>query len=238
MDKRRQLQEEEYMFPYHYLVSTEGRFSQVRVLWWGMIYRAYIDYIIDHLPHFNSLAEVGAGDAKVISAVQRRFPDREYTAIDYSPRACALAKAMTTNIKVVQKNIVHEPVGEYDVVLCVETLEHIPLEEVVQFVQSLYQMTKHLILTVPSDNIPVSAKHYQHFNRESLTKFLKPFTTDIQYVNRETIFSNLLMSLLANRCYAITSSRVQNLAYRWYKRSYQVASDEEGRQLVAVCTHR
>ena len=238
MDRTQKLQEDEYMFPYHHLVSTEGRFSQVRVLWWGMIYRAFIDYIIDHLPHFNSLAEVGAGDGKVISAVQRRFPDREYTAIDYSPRACALAKAMTTNIRVEQKNIVHESVGEYDVVLCVETLEHIPLEEVSQFVQSLYQMTRHLILTVPSDNIPVSAKHYQHFNRESLTKVLKPFKTDIQYVNRKTIFSKLLKSLLANRCYAITSSRVQDIAYRWYKRRYQVASDEEGLQLVAVCTHR
>lgn len=58
-----------------------------------------------------------------------------------------------------------------------ETLEHIPPKNIPKILNKLYDLLKEngtLILTVPSTNLPLQPKHYQHFSESKINLLLKP----------------------------------------------------------------
>jgi SAM-dependent methyltransferase len=237
MDTTQQLQDDQYEFPYHYLVESEGRFSQTKTLRWGFIYRSYIEYIKTLLSDtsFDSVAEVGSGDGKIIHALQKAFPEATYTGIDYSERACALARAFNPNAEILCDDI-RNVNRTFDMVLCIETLEHIPPEEVDAFVHNLYRITgQYLILTVPSTNIPVKKKHYQHFEADQLTRVLQPFeAVTVQYLNRQNILKHALKTCMSNKLFTINTPKITHPLFQLYMRKNLYADSSDGSRIAVL----
>jgi len=180
IDKKFAIQEARYIFPYHHLVDFE-KFSNYKVLSWGIEYYGYINRIIDIIKqiNFNSLLDVGCGDGKLIFEIMKFSKDKKVVGVDLSEKAIGFAKAFNyENGAQFYCGDLADIKEKFDVVTLIETLEHIPNKEVNKFIDSIYERLNDggsLIVSVPSDNLPVSAKHYRHYNVELLLRQFHKF---------------------------------------------------------------
>ena len=98
---------------------------------------------------------------------------QEIGGVDYSSRAIGYANAMVSDVEWVCGDIRDPQVvdARFDVVTLVETLEHIKPSEIHDFLSGVNRRLANdgtFVVTVPSRNVRVSRKHYQHFDLESL----------------------------------------------------------------------
>jgi SAM-dependent methyltransferase len=245
MQGEQRVQDDQYAFPYHYIPRWEGGFSQAVVLRWGYEYAAYTSHLLERLARleFDSLLDVGCGDGRFVSEAQRRFGRaRSFVGVDYSERAIQLAQAMNPVGSFVCASVVEDdlPGQPFDVVTLIETLEHIPPEDVAAFVEGLRKQTRDgavLLVSVPSDNIPVQKKHYQHFDLASLTAALSPHfrIRDHAFINRRSPWVKLLERCMANGLYALREHHLLSLGYRAYVRYGFHADASNAKRVVAEC---
>lgn len=245
LTEQQQLQESQYAFPYHYLPRVDDRtFSQIAVHRHGYEYLSYITFLLEYLGNieFNSLLDVGCGDGRFICEAMNYFPHKEFLGIDYSERAILMAKAMCVQASYMVGDITNAKLfdRQFDVIVSIETLEHIPFELTGDFVQGLASHLKddgYVLLTIPSDNIPVNPKHYQHFSEQSLHKTLTPFfeIQELAYLNRKSAVVRLVNRLLNNRFFIFREPKLMGLAYRTYLRFFFHAGSKNGTRLFAVC---
>lgn len=164
---KQQIQEDEYDFPYHYfdLKCELIKFKYIRYL-----------NIIDHVksilkPFCNQvILDAGCGDGRF--CYELRNEKVKLIGIDFSERAVGFAKIINphaqfkaTGLKDVQLE------DKVDVIVCLEVIEHLLPEELKQVVDRFKNLLKKdgfIIVSVPSINIPVERKHYQHFSEASL----------------------------------------------------------------------
>ncbi len=245
LSKQQQLQESQYSFPYHYLARVDNRsFSQVFVHRNGYEYLSYTSFLLEYLRNlaFNSLLDVGCGDGRFICEAINCFPHKEFIGVDYSERAILMARAMCPQACYLAGDITNTKLFDrrFDIIISIETLEHIALELTGDFVQGLASYLKddgNLLLTVPSDNIPLNPKHYQHFSQQSLHKTLTPFfeIQELKYLNRKSAIVNLVNRLLINRFFMLHEPILMGLAYRTYLKFFLHAGPKNGTRLFAVC---
>ena len=241
----RAIQEAEYEFPYHYIPRLEGgNFSQVRKLRWGYEYLSYLRFILARLEkiEFDSLLDVGCGEGRFLSEVSKRFLDKKLTGADTSARALEYARLLNPQLKftcgdITDPSLFAEP---FDVITLIETLEHIPPPGVADFVRGLRRYVKdegRLILSVPSENLRLNRKHYQHFTLESLRAALKPHfaVTEHYFLNRISRWDTLLGKLLDNRLFILNEPRLLNALYRRYESSLLNALESDGKRICVVC---
>lgn len=124
----------------------------------------------------------------------------------------------------------------FDIVTMLETLEHIKEKEEADALKETYRVLKPnglLVLTVPSTNIPVSTKHYRHYDAEGLRNKLKNagFTVCVQTGYRDpTLWLNgSLPSLIRKSIRASVYAADYALSYQLSKSS---AKDAHG--LIAL----
>lgn len=238
------VQEQEYDFPYHYLVQSLNTGIKLTVSWpWGYKYLAGLDLIfglIERRP-FKSLVEVGCGDGRIISEIQKRHLECRFVGIDYSPRAIAFAKAFNPNVDFRVVDVTAEsPKEVFDVVLLSEVLEHIHPKDIPDFMISLRDLMHQdslLILTVPHINQPVIEKHFQHFSESSLQATLGEHfeLAEVLHFDRHTRMLGWIQKIFFNSLYQVTNRRFQSWLYRKYRRSYFAANASNGRRLAALC---
>jgi SAM-dependent methyltransferase len=239
------VQDDQYAFPYHYIPRWEGGFSQAVVLRWGYEYAAYTGHLLDRLAQleFDSLLDVGCGDGRLVYELQRHFGNaRNFVGVDYSERAVRLAQAMNPSGTYLCADVVEDdlPGQPFDAVTLVETLEHIPPERVHAFVEGLRKRTRDggtLLVSVPSSNIPVQKKHYQHFDLASLTAALAPHfqVRDHAFINHLSPWAKLLERVMANGLYALREPRLLSLGYRTYLRYWLHADAKSAKRVVVEC---
>ena len=200
------VQEAEYEFPYHYIPRLEGgNFTQVRKLRWGYEYLSYLRFVLARLERveFDSLLDVGCGEGRFLREVSRRFPGKRLLGVDFSARAVEYARLLNPGLRFAREDIADAaaPSKGFDVVTLIETLEHVPPGELREFVEGLRRRTRDgglLVVSVPSKNIKMSAKHYQHFDLDLLKTTLAPFFEVVEhyYLNRISKWDKLLSALL------------------------------------------
>lgn len=245
-DTEQQIQEHQYTFPYHHIprMTEGGSFSQMRVLRWGYEYIAYLEEVLGFIEEktFEKLLDVGCGDGKFLFEAKKRFPEKTLEGVDYSEQAVGFARAFAPNVSFHVGDITNSDIlaGTYDIIALIEVLEHIPPKEIGRFLDALHKRMDEnsiLIITVPSDNMPVSSKHYQHFNVSLLKKTIDPYfmISEHRFLNRIGIGQKIIQSCLSNRFFAITQQRVLNFLFRYYKRNYLKASSRNGKRIFAVC---
>jgi len=219
--EREAIQEEEYDFPYHHLVSIRP-FGETRHLFWGYKYAAYLEKILDTLKkfEFNSLIDIGCGDGKVLAEVNRHFPGKRLVGTDYSEKSLQFARAFSPHLTFTTSTD-----EKFDGFVLVEVLEHINPEQMNTFLDSICANLKSGafgIVTTPCDNEPVNPKHYQHFNKDSIERTLgKHFEiVSFEYTSALTVGVKLLQRLFANRWFTLNHSGLRNFFYSFYKTHY------------------
>lgn len=239
------VQEAEYEFPYHYIPRLDGEnFSQVRKLRWGYEYLSYLRFVLARLERveFRSLLDVGCGEGRFLREVSKRFTGKRLLGVDFSARAIEYARLLNPGLDFLRADIarVEESTERFDVVTLIETLEHVPPTELERFVAGLRRRTRDggtLVVSVPSVNIKMSAKHYQHFDLNSLTKALAPHfeVAEHFYLNRISKWDRLLNAFLTNRYFILNEQRLLNALFRRYERSLLMASATDCKRICVVC---
>ena len=127
----------------------------------GMVSRYMITYqIMRALSHlrFNSFLDVGGAEGYK-SALVRSIFDVQVRSADLSAEACARAKEIF-DVEGEPIDIHHLPYADnqFDVVLCSETLEHVP--DIIKAAKELLRVSrKALVITVPREPVEVVEKN-------------------------------------------------------------------------------
>ena len=228
INKSQNIQEEQYKFPYHYLIEyvDENRISCNKKFGWAFSYLGRI-YLVDkelrEIP-FKNLLDIGCGDGKLLNILSGRYPNQNYAGIDISMRAIKFAKILNSD----RKNLIFHcgdiyhyfDKEHFDIISMIEVLEHIPKSEVRRFVISAVNLLSkggYLIGTVPSDRVPVIKKHFQHFNIKRL-KDLFNSVKDITIVDMHYIdYQPFWLKTLIKCAIKINDAKLQNIIFSIYK---------------------
>ncbi len=240
------IQEVEYSFPYHHIPHIDKNgFSQIRHLPWGYEYMAYLYFVIDLLKKidFKNLLDVGCGDGKFLSELNRNFPQKTFTGIDTSERAVRLAQVIVNNnvnFLIDDISLAKTTLGKYDVVTTIEVFEHIhPTKHAQNFIKSIWNHLNDngiFILTVPSVNAPLIKKHYRHFNAELLKKELGPYfeIEKIYYINKRSAASSILKKFFGNRYFLLNHKKTLNTLFNFYKTHFLKADEKSCGRICVV----
>ena len=175
----RQLQSDQYRFPYHYLVDLERRRFGAR-LGWGLDYAACMERVLALLEAHHrggDILDVGCGDGFLLNHFARGPAfDGSFRALGIDPdaRAIRFARAFAPEAQGLEfrcRDVAELETGAFSTVTVVEVLEHVPDEALPAFTAHVDRVLAPggtLILTAPSTNLPLIAKHYRHYTADSL----------------------------------------------------------------------
>ncbi|MGH8178072.1 MAG: class I SAM-dependent methyltransferase [Steroidobacter sp.] len=235
------IQESQYEFPYHYLphFDDSGRPLRMRHLRWGFEYLCYQLHIKALVEAMNprSVIEVGCGDGYLIGSLTPKF---RRVGVDLSERAIRFAKAFHPHAEyaAVDARSVKE---QFDVVLAVEVLEHIPNEDIDEFVRTLKSLVAPggvLLISVPSDVVPVHPKHHRHYSQHLLKAQVSGMDGEFVVERTDHVYAppawlEPFAKLTCNRYLALELPAVNALIWRRIWRS-RLATPESGRHVVGV----
>ncbi len=230
-----EIQEGEYDFPYHHLVDVRP-FSETKHLFWGYKYGAYLEKILDTVSKykFDSLIDIGCGDGKVIIEIARRFPDKKLVGVDYSEKSLRFARAFAPHLTFTSKSE-----DTFDGFVLIEVIEHIDPNEMDTFLDSVTANLKpgaFGVISTPCDNMPLIPKHFQHFNKESITKTLEKHfeIVSFEYTAAQTFGVYVIGRLLANRFFILNNRSLIRGLYNFYKKHYLIANSTNATQVFIV----
>jgi len=252
VNKQQRFQEAEYVFPYHYLPDyCHGKIVTTKFWPWTVPYLGRLKLVMDFLSNhqFLSLIDIGCGDGKLINVARSHFSHAILCGADYSDRSIQLAKCLNdTNEKV--RFYVHDftkpskPRETFDVATMIEVMEHIPSDELNVFLQNSLAFIRprgHLLFTVPSDNIPVSKKHYQHFNVKQIAEILENQPIDIisvEFIDSSGLIMGIFNRLMRNSVFILNSQRLVNAVFRYYVKYHLHAIETRGKGIFLVAQKR
>lgn len=176
MDKF-QMQDDEYIFPYHYIPIYENNtFKRGRILWWGGEYLAYMKFISEKIIKDNAktVLDVGCGDGRFCNFLNSYNYFKRIKGLDLSKKAIEWAKLFNPSLEFEAKDVAMED-ETWDAIAVIEVIEHIPDEQIDKFFQNIYRVLKDdgkIYLTVPSKNLPFQKKHYRHYNIDMIQEHL------------------------------------------------------------------
>jgi 2-polyprenyl-3-methyl-5-hydroxy-6-metoxy-1,4-benzoquinol methylase len=233
-------QEEQYSFPYHYLVNYEDNNISLSKNWgWAIEYLGRITLLDKQLDNieFTNYLDIGCGDGKLINILSKKFTKR-FIGIDYSKQAISLAKAFNNNKNVEYKvfDMFNDKMEEnFDVISMVEVIEHIEPTMLNLFLQNSINFLNsngYFIGSVPSQQLELISKHYQHFSIESLSELLSKHLEiiEIDYIDNKNFISRFLNKF----AYIVNSSKVQNFAFNYYKNNC-LKKQNSGEGIFFIC---
>jgi ubiquinone/menaquinone biosynthesis C-methylase UbiE len=170
--QKRRLQEEEYRFPYHWMIKG----SAVPV--YESRHRLLLS-MIRKLPGPKQRAlDLGCGDGRNTHDLQRDLGNGiAFSGIDFSENAIGFAKLIVPHIDFIVQDAagIGFPSEHFDLVVSIEVIEHIQPDEIPQFLAEIRRVLRPgggLVLTTPTINQRLHDKHYQHFTEEKLRQLL------------------------------------------------------------------
>ena len=175
-------QEEQYRFPYHYLgLQSEMYRTVIHAHYLGKLQAAL--RLIGPLDGFDVL-DFGCGDGRLCFEMNGRC--KSLLGVDYSEAAIRFARAFNPEVSF-QATPIEKMLGEerFDLITMIDVLEHIPIPEILELrchLRRLLRPNGRLLVTVPSKNLPLSAKHYQHFDAQSLVNALAPEFSPVEII--------------------------------------------------------
>jgi SAM-dependent methyltransferase len=233
MKNKEQLQEEEYIIPYHHTIKR-GEYA-------GISYYSVLDIIKKVVKEINpkNLLDFGCGDGKLIYELSKEKIN--LTGIDISKKAISFAKIFTPTAKFINSNIINYiPKEKFDLITSIETLEHLPPEELKKFIIKLSSLLKkdgYFIITVPSNNIPTSKKHYQHFDIRNIKDLVGDNFKIIKLIGHYKLSKiyEILYAISINNHISITSPRYQAFLNNYFKKNIEKAKINNCRRLIVIC---
>ena len=248
LDETQERQEAQYAFPYHHLVDYDRAGVRFGKFWdWSINYLGRAHLIVETLKQlqFESVLDIGCGDGKLLSILSDHFNNgaNKFHGLDYSRNAIELARALckvSNVIYEVEDIFSSKKHSTYDIVTLIEVLEHIPPEDVDRFASCVADYMNPgatLICTVPSKNLPLAAKHYQHFDINGLKKVFSRNDLEIvscKMIDRASWMFNLIRRIFVNRIYLIRSHKLQNFLFSIWKKLCLFGNESSGNGIFLV----
>jgi len=238
------VQEEQYAFPYHYadLISDRHKyFKFIGPLDLIRIVKNKVDALNKQL-----ILDAGCGDGRLCYELKNE--KYKIVGIDYSASAIAFARAFNPGIEFYIQDLRNLKLPyKFDIVILMEVLEHFIPDQITSILSSLSKVLNadgKLLVTVPTVNIRMPEKHYQHFTRESLSETLKP-TFEIEEITGYArkgftkALYNFLKSL-GNILYPFRKDHTVAQRYfafyrKYYERHVACGEPEECDGIMAIC---
>jgi 2-polyprenyl-3-methyl-5-hydroxy-6-metoxy-1,4-benzoquinol methylase len=236
-------QDNQYCFPYHHIphFDKQGTAKKIRILKWGweyLCYQLHIKSIVENLEP-QSVLEVGCGDGYFIGNLGDDIPHRH--GVDLSVRAINFAKAFFPNV-VFDAIDARNVDGSFDVVVAIEVLEHVPDDLTTEFIRMLSEKTRdkgHVVISVPTDILPLNKKHYRHYNREMLGKHVAASgaplkLVSLEYVYKENEFIRRYIKLTCNNFWVCEIESIRRLIWKYIWKYARRAQARNGHHIVAT----
>lgn len=247
-DKKTQqiIQEEQYLFPYHYIDLHQGL-----KLFQDISYLSHLNIIKELLYPFKGqiILDAGCGDGRLCYELKRE--NVTIIGVDYSEKAINLAKAFSPNVKFHLQDLRKLKFMEkqFDQIVLMEVIEHIPPKEVSIVIQNLSRIIKDdgiLVISTPTNNIPISDKHFQHFNKYNLREVLEPYfkiEKEIgHYMNNFSKRIIYLILLTLGRMFLIPIRNKINITKsftlimsNFFEKNLEICKPEEAQRLIVSC---
>jgi SAM-dependent methyltransferase len=241
------IQESEYWFPYHYVGQfKDNRFKHFFLDTWAINYVSTIEYLLDNISTSpgDRIVDIGCGDGRLSRELALTYEKCSVIGIDFSPKAIALSSALNADVRnlkfkchnILKKEISFHP---FDTAMLIEVLEHIPLEDAIEFIRGVRRLLKKngvLYLTVPHKNKPLEYKHFQHFSVDGIINHLQPpfDVTDVvpfEKISWRRIFLNRILS---NKWFILKHPRLLKYLYLWYKKDLFFCQSEKDCQRIFI----
>lgn len=244
MKTKAEIQEDQYLFPYHYLTySPTSDFTLSHYLQWGLVHASYTEWITQKISTLapSSILDAGCGDGRTLFELEQTgFAGERLHGIDISKRALFFAQAFTSTSSFSQHDIILRPTEQkYSLCVSVEVIEHIPTAEITKYITNIHASLEDrglFLLTTPTTNIPVNKKHHQHFTEDTLQPHLdgKFEIISIEYLNYENYWGTLLGRFLANKYFIVNNQAIKNFIYKTYKKRYLKATKKTGSRIIIL----
>jgi len=238
MKDKYEMQSKEYAFPYHYIPEFEG-FLTTKTLRWGIEYLSYLKYIADYTLRFKdySFIDVGCGDGRFCQILYRTNGTARVKGIDLDERAIQWAKLFNPTIEFECKDV-REENEYYDVVTLIEVIEHIPDDAIYSFLNEVKRILSdngRILILVPSKNVPVSEKHYRHYDKNLLEQQLNACGLEMEECNyivpNVGAWNSFVLRFVSNKFWTI-----EMFNYRIWKKYWKnglVAKETNGSHVFA-----
>jgi ubiquinone/menaquinone biosynthesis C-methylase UbiE len=175
--KKETHQEDLYHLPYHWMlrsfqrVSTELRNQTVvKALSFGAGHR---------------ILDLGCGDGFFTGYLKRKFAESFVVGADYFLRAIRFARIMTNDNPYVAASAMALSFksGCFDAVFLMDVIEHLDCENRKQALREVARALRPggvIVVTVPSNRLPVIPMHYHHFDTGSLARLMQEHFTEVE----------------------------------------------------------
>lgn len=240
MISKESIQEEQYYFPYHHLSHVkDGSFYLFRHLFWGLEHYTYIQFVISEVTKhtFNSLADIGCGEGRILSELANKLPDTILKGYDTSASALHFARGFSQKPIFAVHDITSGKIADtVDAIISCEVIEHIKPDQVdnyCKYIAASLNENGLFFVTTPTTNIPVNKKHYQHFTKSLLESHLLPYFTieEVVFMNKQNFYSRMLSRIIANRFYLSNMPRLNQWALKKYEQKILFATEESGSRI-------
>lgn len=240
------IQDAQYEFPYHYLPHlVAGSARRTRSLRWGRQYLCYLLYLAERIRTLapGSMLDVGCGDGRLLSLLVEHIPSCR--GVDLSSAAIRFARAFVPQARFdeVDAGSIAET---FDVVSAIEVLEHVPDEHVAAFLQALAARCHpggHVVISVPTTNVALTAKHYRHYDetllRAQLASSGAPLEVqELAWVYRQPAWLRTLDRFVDNKFFRLEIAALDRVLWEHTWRRLRDAGPATGHHLVAILRRR
>jgi SAM-dependent methyltransferase len=241
------IQEEQYYFPYHHLThERDGGLFIFRHLFWGLEHYTYIQFVIDKISQdsFKSFADVGCGEGRILTELTSRLTQVPLFGYDISERALHFARGFTDIPTFKVHDITEKALEEkVDGIVSCEVIEHIKPDHVDSYCKNIADSLNEnglFFITTPTTNVPVNAKHYQHFTKKSLTDHLSPYflIEEVAFLNRVNLFNKILNRILGNRFFFSNIPILNRWVLRTYNKHLLLVTEHTGSRIYIKARKR
>jgi 2-polyprenyl-3-methyl-5-hydroxy-6-metoxy-1,4-benzoquinol methylase len=238
----KKIQENQYKFPYHHIpyLDNNGFFLRYRSLSWSFKYFCYLLHIKNKVESFGpkNVLDVGCGDGRLLGVLDK---DIRKTGVDFSKKAIAFASAFHPEIEFLYKDA-RGVEKEFDVVIAMEVLEHIPVKEVSNFLKTLDGRVArggHCLISVPTTVQPLNKKHYRHYDLELFKKQLAEAEItmkikSVEYVYKEPLWLKLYIKLTINHFWIVSFKKIENIIWKHVWKKLKITNKKNGHCMVVT----
>lgn len=171
-EAKQHVQEEEYTFPYHWVIQPDTRKGAVYFGYWSMALECAGDL------SGKDVLDAGCGDGYFTSLVLKKDP-HSVVGVDYSHRAISFARLLVPHATFFVEDLatLSFEKDSFDIIFLIEVLEHISREKRAEIAKELARVLRPggmVIASSPSLCMPVIEKHEEHFSRETFRSALGP----------------------------------------------------------------
>lgn len=199
------IQANQYSFPYHFIPEDGARMRLSRHWGFAASYMAALGLVANQLRPFAERVgmewrhiDIGCGDGALIHHLARlpELPQERLGGVDIDARAIAWARLFSP-LATFHVGDMGDLTTTYHSATLIEVLEHIPPDDLQNFMTSVASLLKPnglLVVTVPSVEKPVASKHFQHFSFESIRSVIEPNFDNISVFGFE--YSDLMCRMI------------------------------------------